>query len=85
MFSMYQLYVFYLSHVVELELNPNSKDFSYEKVLIQIIDVIDKVLCHAIVKSIKVLWSNHSIEEAIWELEEEMRDRQSHLFSNLGM
>ena len=71
---------FYLSHVVELELNPNSKDFSYEKVLIQIIDVIDKVLCHAIVKSIKVLWSNHSIEEAIWELEEEMRDRQSHLF-----
>ena len=71
---------FYLSHVVELELNPNSKDFSYEKVLIQIIDVIDKVLCHAIVKSIKVLWSNHSIEEANWELEEEMRDRQSHLF-----
>lgn len=80
MFSMYQLYVFYLSHVVELVLNPNSKDFSYEKVLIQIIDVMDKVLCHAIVKSIKVLWSNHSIEEAIWELEEEMRDRQSHLF-----
>lgn len=80
MFSMYQLYVFYLSHVVELELNPNSKDFSYEKVLIQIIDVMDKVLCHAIVKSIKVLWSNHSIEEAIWELEEETRDRQSHLF-----
>ena len=80
MFSMYQLYVFYLSHVVELELNPNSKDFSYEKVLIQIIDVMDKVLCHAIVKSIKVLWSNHSIEEANWELEEEMRDRQSHLF-----
>lgn len=80
MFSMYQLYVFYLSHVMELELNPNSKDFSYEKVLIQIIDVMDKVLCHAIVKSIKVLWSNHSIEEANWELEEEMRDRQSHLF-----
>ena len=71
---------FYLSHVVELELNPNSKDFSYEKVLIQIINVMDKVLCHAIVKSIKVLWSNHSIEEANWELEEEMRDRQSHLF-----
>ena len=80
MFSMYQLYVFYLSHVVELELNPNSKDFSYEKVLIQIIDVMDKVLCHAIVKLIKILWSNHSIKEAIWELEEEMRDRQSHLF-----
>ena len=56
-------YVFYHSHVVELELIHIFKDLTYEEVPIQIIDVMDKVLRRAIVKLVKVQWSNHDIRE----------------------
>ena len=48
-------------------------------------DVMDKVLRHAVVKLVKVQWSNHSIREATWELEEKMREKNSQLFQDLGM
>ena len=66
-------YVFDASHVVELKPIQISEDLTYEKVPVQIVDVMNKVLRHAVVKLVKVLWSNHSIREATWELEEEMR------------
>ena len=47
-------------------------------------DVMDKVLQHVVVKLVKVLWSNHSIQEATWELEEEMREKHPQLFQNSG-
>ena len=47
-------------------------------------DVMDKVLRHVIFKLIKVLWSNHSIQEATWELEEEMREKHPQLFQDFG-
>ena len=50
-------------------------DLTYEDVSIQIVDVMNKVLRHAVVKLLKVLWRNHSIREATWELEEERRER----------
>ena len=50
-----------------------SEDLTYEEVPVQIVDVMDKVLRHAVVKLVKVHWSNHSIREATWELEEEMK------------
>ena len=37
-------YVFYVSHVVELETIQISEDLTYEEVLVQIMDVMDKVL-----------------------------------------
>ena len=42
---------------------------------VQIGDVMDKVLRHAVVKLVKVKMSNHSIREATWELDEEMREK----------
>ena len=48
-------------------------------------DVIDKVLRHAVVKLVKVQWSNHRIREATWELEKEMREKHPQLFQNSGM
>ncbi|RVW80783.1 Transposon Tf2-11 polyprotein [Vitis vinifera] len=57
-------YIYDSSHVVELESIQNSKDLIYEEVPIQIVDVMDKVLCHAVVKLVKIQWSNHSIREA---------------------
>ena len=47
-------------------------------------DVMDKVLRHVVVKLVKVLWSNHSIQEATWELEEEMREKHPQLFQDSG-
>ena len=61
------------------------KDLTYEEVPIQIVDVIDKVLRHTVVKLIKIQWSSHSIREATWELEEEMREKHPHLFQDPSM
>ena len=48
----------------------------------QIVDVMYKVLRHAVVKLVKFLWSNHSIREATWELEKEMREKHPQLFQD---
>ena len=52
---------------------------------VQIVDVMNKVLRHAVVKLVKFLGSNHSIRKAIWELEKEMREKHPQLFQNSGM
>ena len=52
---------------------------------VQIVDVMNKVLRHAVVKLVKFLWSNHSIRELTWELEKEMREKHPQLFQNSGM
>nr|CAN71472.1 hypothetical protein VITISV_040055 [Vitis vinifera] len=73
------------SHVVELEPIQISEDLTYEEVPVQIVDVMDKVLRHVVVKLVKVQWSNHSVREATWELEEEMREKHPQLFQDSGM
>ena len=52
---------------------------------IQIVDVMNKVLRHVVVKLVKVLWRNHSIREATWELEKEMRKKHPQLFQDSSM
>ncbi|RVW50103.1 Retrovirus-related Pol polyprotein from transposon gypsy [Vitis vinifera] len=74
-------YIYDPSHVVELEPIQISKDLTYEEVPVQIMDVMDKVLCHAVVKLVKIQWSNHSIQEATWVLEEEIRKKHPTSFS----
>ncbi|KAL6322448.1 hypothetical protein AAG906_008103 [Vitis piasezkii] len=69
----------------ELEPIQTSEDLTYEEVPIHIVDVMDKVLRHVVVKLVKIQWSNHSIREATWELEKEMREKHLHLFQDLGM
>ncbi|RVW53997.1 Transposon Tf2-12 polyprotein [Vitis vinifera] len=78
-------YIYNPSHVVELEPIQISEDLNYEEVPVQIVDVMDKVLRHAVVKLVKVQWSNHSVREATWELEEEMREKHPQLFQDSGM
>ena len=52
---------------------------------IQIVDVMNKVQRHVVVKLVKVLWRNHSIREATWELEKEMREKHPQLFQDSSM
>ena len=47
-------YIYDPSHVVELEPIQNFEDLTYEEVPVQIVDVMDKVLRHAVVKLVKV-------------------------------
>ncbi|RVW24076.1 Transposon Ty3-G Gag-Pol polyprotein [Vitis vinifera] len=76
-------YVFDPSHVVELEPIQISEDLTYEEVSVQIVDVMDKVLRHAVVKLVKVQWNNHSIREATWELERRDERKASSIISRL--
>ncbi|KAL6323506.1 hypothetical protein AAG906_039083 [Vitis piasezkii] len=68
-------YIYDPSHVVELEPIQIYKDLTYEEVPVQIVDVMDTVLRHVVVKLVKVQWSNHK----------EMREKHSQLFQDSSM
>ena len=54
-----------------------------EEASVQIVDVMNKVLRRVVVKLVKVQWSNHSIQEAAWELEEEREKNILNYFKTL--
>ncbi|KAM1381762.1 hypothetical protein ACFX2F_034308 [Malus domestica] len=60
-----------------LEINP---DLTYDEEPVTILDWKDKVLRNKTVHLVKVLWRNHSMEEAAWETEDRMRDMYARLF-----
>ncbi|CAN6706957.1 unnamed protein product [Malus baccata var. baccata] len=68
------------SHVIPpqpLEINPN---LTYDEEPVTILDWKDKVLRNKTVSLVKVLWRNHSVEEATWEIEDRMREMYPRLF-----
>ncbi|XP_073056887.1 uncharacterized protein [Primulina eburnea] len=79
--SMLRKYVSNPIHVLRhepLDLMPN---LSYHERPVQILDRKVKVLRNKKIGIVKVLWSNHIIEEATWEPEEEMKQRYPELFT----
>ncbi|CAN6707754.1 unnamed protein product [Malus baccata var. baccata] len=78
--SMLRHYVSDPSHVIPpqpLEINP---DLTYDDEPVTILDWKDKVLRNKTVSLVKVLWRNHSVEEATWEIEDRMREMYPMLF-----
>ncbi|KAM1721715.1 hypothetical protein ACFX12_023218 [Malus domestica] len=78
--SMLRHYVSDPSHVIPpqpLEINP---DLTYDEEPVTILDWKDKVLRNKTVSLVKVLWRNHSAEEATWETEDRMREMYPRLF-----
>ncbi|KAF5459674.1 hypothetical protein F2P56_019601 [Juglans regia] len=61
----------------DISLQPN---LTYEEVLIQITDWKDKELRNRKIPLVKVLWRNHDVEEAAWEIEADMRSKYPYLF-----
>ncbi|XP_017622029.1 uncharacterized protein LOC108466188 [Gossypium arboreum] len=59
----------YIVPIKEIEVRP---DLTFEKELIQILDHDVKVMRRKSIPPVKVLWRNHSTEEATWELEDAM-------------
>ncbi|WMV59518.1 hypothetical protein MTR67_052903 [Solanum verrucosum] len=55
---------------------------SYEEILVQILDHQVRKLRTKEVASVKVLWRNQFVEEATWEVEEDMKNRYPHLFES---
>ncbi|XP_059441923.1 uncharacterized protein LOC132174255 [Corylus avellana] len=55
-------------------------NMTYEETPTRILDRREQVLRSKTISLVKVLWSNHSMEEASWELEESMREKYPYLF-----
>jgi len=83
--SMLRNYIPDPSHILSYEPLQIRDDLSYEKVLIEILDRKEQVLCNRTISGIKVLWKNHSVKEAYWEREDDMLLRYPSLFQNQGM
>ncbi|WMV26676.1 hypothetical protein MTR67_020061 [Solanum verrucosum] len=59
-------------------------NLSYEEILFQILERQVRRLRTKDVASIKVLWRNQFVEEATWEVEEDMKKRYPYLFESGG-
>jgi hypothetical protein len=59
--------------VVLQEVAPLEADLTYPKHLIKILDQKSRVTRRKMIKFYKIQWSNHTVEEAIWESEDFLR------------
>ncbi|KAA3469569.1 DNA/RNA polymerases superfamily protein [Gossypium australe] len=78
--SMLRRYCSDPSHIVPVEEIEVRPDLTFEEEPVQILDRDVKVLRRKFVPLVKVLWHNHSSEEATWEPEEMIRQQYPHLF-----
>ena len=53
---------------------------SYVEKPVKILDTKQKVLRTKTIPMVKVLWRNHALEEATWELESDMKEKYPELF-----
>ena len=83
--SMLRKYIPDPSHVLNYEPLKIKDNLTYKEVPIQIIDRKDHVLCTKTISLVKVLWKNHTVEEASWERKDEMESKYPELFVNEGM
>ncbi|KAA0056520.1 Chromo domain-containing protein [Cucumis melo var. makuwa] len=55
------------------------EDLSYDEEAVRILDRKEQVLRNKTVPLVKVLWRHHGVEEATWELKDQMKKRYSTL------
>ncbi|KAI3445216.1 hypothetical protein Pfo_001881, partial [Paulownia fortunei] len=80
--SILRKYISNPSHVLSYEPLELTPDLAYEEKPVQILDQKEKELRTKKIRLVKVLWRNHSIEDATWEREEEMQSKYPELFAN---
>ncbi|XP_062075532.1 uncharacterized protein LOC133779606 [Humulus lupulus] len=78
--SMLRKYVPVPSHVLSYELLELKQYLSYDEQLVELLEAGVKELMLKKISLVKVLWKNCSTREAIWVLEEDMRERYPELF-----
>ena len=72
------------SHVLETPEIELRDDLSYEEQPVQIVGKEEKELLNKTISLVKVLWTNHLVEEATWEREDQMQIQYPHLFHDTG-
>ncbi|CAN6687647.1 unnamed protein product [Malus baccata var. baccata] len=72
--SMLRHYVSNPSHVIPPQPLEINLDLTYDEEPVTILDWKDKILRNKTVCLMKVLWRNHSVEEATWETKERMKE-----------
>uniref|UniRef100_A0A1S4D076 Tf2-1-like SH3-like domain-containing protein n=1 Tax=Nicotiana tabacum TaxID=4097 RepID=A0A1S4D076_TOBAC len=70
------------SRVLESPAIPLDEKLSYEEEPITIVDRQVRKLRSKEILFVKVLWRNHIVEEAMWEVEDAMRVKYPHLFQS---
>ena len=78
--SMLRKYVFDPSHVLSYDPLEIREDLTYEEQPERILQREEKVLRRKIIAFVKILWKNHTLREATWEREEEMKAKYPQLF-----
>ena len=68
------------SHVLTEQPVEIQENLTYEEELVQILDHREHALQNKTILLVKVLWRSHTVEEATWEREEQMKRPYSHLF-----
>jgi len=67
-------------HVIDFEPLQVQADLKYEEKPVQILDRKVQQLRTKTIPLVKVLWQNHEVVEASWELEQEIRSKYPYLF-----
>ena len=78
--SMLRKYIFDSTHILSYDPLEIREDLTYEEQPERILQREKKVLQRKSIAFVKVLWKNHTLREATWECEEEMRVKYPHLF-----
>jgi len=79
--SMLRKYILDPSHVITYEPLQIQENLTYEEIPVKLLDRKVQELCTKSIPLVKFLWRNHEIEEASWELEEEIRKKYPSLFT----
>jgi hypothetical protein len=61
-------------HIISYEPLDIQPNLTYEELSMQILDCKEQQLRTKVIPLVKVLWRNHAVEEASWELESDMRN-----------
>ena len=69
------------SHVLQPQTVKLSEDLTYEEYPVAIVDRQIRQLRTKEIPMVKVLWSNHIVEDCTWEIEAMMRDAYPYLFA----
>ena len=77
--SMLRKYIQDPSHVLTEQLVEIQENLTYEEEPVQILDRRKQVLRNKTIPLVKVLWRSHTVEEATWEHEEQMKRHYPHL------
>ncbi|KAK9071820.1 hypothetical protein SSX86_008249 [Deinandra increscens subsp. villosa] len=80
--SLLRGYNYHPIHVINYPLDMIQEDLTYEEEAEAILDRQERVTRRKTIPFVKVLWKNHSEQEATWETEESIRSHYPNLFNN---